>query len=77
MSKNGNLLFFPVVKRTESNVTLVNISLQSNLFKTDTKGTEQVLQRCPYYRGRECRIFGISGTKQTVCNREVSVLKRG
>ena len=26
------------------------------------------LQRCPYYRGRECTIFGISGTKQTVRN---------
>ena len=30
------------------------------------------LQRCPYYRGRECMIFGISGTKQTVRNSEVS-----
>ena len=40
------------------------------------KGQKQVsaLQRCPYYRGRECMIFGISGTKQTVRNREVSVL---
>ena len=72
----GICYFFPVVKRTESNVALVNISLQSNLFNMDTKGTEQVLQRCLYYRGRECMIFGISGTKQTVRNREVSV-KRG
>ena len=32
------------------------------------------LQRCPYYRGRECMMFGISGTKRTVRNREVSVL---
>ena len=24
------------------------------------------LQRRPYYRGRECMIFGISGTKRTV-----------
>ena len=29
-----------IVKRTESNVALVNISLQSNLFNTDTKDTE-------------------------------------
>ena len=29
------------------------------------KGHNQVstLQRCPHYRGRECMIFGISGTK--------------
>ena len=29
------------------------------------KGQNQVsaLHRCPYYRGRECRIFAISGTK--------------
>ena len=56
------------------------MSIQSNLFNTDTKGTEpslvSALQRCPYYRGRECMIFGISGTKQTVRNREVSV-RRG
>ena len=40
------------------------------------KGQNQVsaLRRCPYYRGRECMILGISGTKQTVRNREVSVL---
>ena len=40
------------------------------------KGQNQVsaLQRCPYYRGRECMIFDISGTKRTVRNREVSVL---
>ena len=39
-------------------------------------GQNQVsaLQRCPYYRDRECMIFGISRTKQTVRNREVSVL---
>jgi len=41
-------------------------------------GQNQVsaLQRCPYYRDRECVIFGISGTKRTVRNREVSVLWR-
>ena len=47
------------------------------LFKIRTpKGQNQVsvLQRCPYYRGRDCMIFGISGTKRTVSNREVSVL---
>ena len=50
---------------------------QTSLIRTP-KGQNQVsaLQRCPYYRGRECMIFGISGTKRTVCNREVSVLKR-
>ena len=48
---------------------------QTSLIR-DTKGRNQVsaLQRCPYYRGRQCMIFGISGTKQTVCNGEVSVL---
>ena len=48
---------------------------QTSLIRTP-KGQNQVsaLQRCPYYRGRECRIFGISGTKRTVRNREVSVL---
>ena len=40
------------------------------------KGQNQVsaLQRCPYYRGSECMIFGISGTKRTVPNREVFIL---
>ena len=33
---------------------------------------ESALQRCPYNRGRGCMIFGISGTKRTVRNREVS-----
>ena len=49
------------------------------LFKIRTpKGQNQVsaLQRCPYYRGRECMIIRISGTKRTVRNREVSV-RRG
>ena len=42
------------------------------------QGQNQVstLQRCPYYRDREYMIFGISGTKQSGRNREVSVLKR-
>ena len=42
------------------------------------KGQIQVsaLQRCPYYRGRKCVIFGISGIKWTVRKREVSVLQR-
>ena len=50
---------------------------QTSLIRTP-KGQNQVsaLQRCPYYRGRECMIFGISGTKRTVRNREVSV-RRG
>ena len=50
---------------------------QTSLTRTP-KGQNQVsaLQRCLYYRGRECMIFGISGTKRTVCNREVSVLER-
>ena len=39
------------------------------------KGQNQVsaLQRCPYYRGREWSIFGISGTKRSVRNRDVSI----
>ena len=50
---------------------------QTSLIRTP-KGQNQVsaLQRCPYYRGRECMVFGISGTKRTVRNREVSV-RRG
>ena len=48
---------------------------QTSLIRTP-KGQNQVsaLQRCPYYRGRECMIFGFSGTKRTVRDREVSVL---
>ena len=48
---------------------------QTSLIRTP-KRQDQVsaLQRCPYYRGREFMIFGISGTKRTVRNREVSVL---
>ena len=44
------------------------------------KGQNQVssevsaLQRRPYYKGRKCMIFGISGTKRIVRNGEVSVL---
>ena len=58
------------------------IYIQSNLFNMDTKGTESI--NCPLYRsvciielaGEICMIFGLSGTKQTVHNREVSV-RRG
>ena len=48
---------------------------QTSLIRTP-RGQNQVsaLQRCPYYRGRECTIFGISGTKGTVRNRQVSIL---
>ena len=40
---------------------------QTSLIRTP-KGQNQLsgLQRRPYYRGRECMIFGISGTKRTV-----------
>ena len=50
---------------------------QTSLIRTP-KGQNQVsaLQRCPYYRGRKCMIFGISGTKRTVRIIEVSV-RRG
>ena len=43
---------------------------QTSLIRT-SKGQNQLsaLQRCPYYRGRECMIFGLSGTKRTVRNR--------
>ena len=47
-------------------LTLVLVSKYSHtcLIRTP-KGQNQVsaLQRCLYYRGRECMIFGISGTK--------------
>ena len=40
---------------------------QTSLTQTP-KGQNQVstLQKCPYYKGRECMIFGFSGTKRTV-----------
>ena len=40
---------------------------QTSLIRTP-KGQNQMpaLQRCPYYRGRECVIISISGTKRTV-----------
>ena len=46
---------------------------QTSLIRTP-KGQNQLsgLQMSLYYRGRECMIFGISGTKRTVRNREVS-----
>ena len=49
---------------------------QTSLILTPKGQNWQVtaLQRCPYFRGRECMIFGISGTKRTVRNREVSVV---
>ena len=53
------------------------IHVQSNLFNTDTKGTEPSVgftKVSQYYRCKECMIFGISGTKHTVHNVEVSVL---
>ena len=52
--------------------------VQSNLFNRTPKGQNQVsaVQRFPYYRGRECMIFGISGTKRTVRNGDVSLLYR-
>ena len=48
---------------------------QTSLIRT-SKGPNQesASQRCPYCRGRECMIFGISGTKRTVRNREVQYL---
>ena len=55
--------------------SLFSVYSQTSLIRTP-KGQNQVsvLQRCPYYRGRKCMIFGISGTKRTVRNREVSIL---
>ena len=52
-------------------------SSQTSLIRTP-KGQNQVsaLQRCPYYRGRERMIFGISGTKRSVRNRDVSISQR-
>ena len=49
---------------------------QISLIQTP-KGQNQLpaLQSCPYHRGRECMIFGISETKRTVRNRQVSVRK--
>ena len=49
---------------------------QTSLIRTP-KGQNQVsaLQRCLYYRGRECMIFDISGTKRTVRNRGVRIIE--
>ena len=55
------------------------IHVQSNLFNTDTKGTEPSVgftKVSQYYRCKECMIFGISGTKHTIHNGKVSVLQR-
>ena len=51
------------------------LNSQTSLIPTP-KGQNQVsaLQRCPYHRGTEYMSFGISGTKRTVRNREMSVL---
>ena len=44
---------------------------QTSFMIRTSKGQNQLsaLQRRPYYRGTECMIFGISGTKRTVRNR--------
>ena len=34
-----------------------------------------VVERCSYYRGRECTNFGFFGSKRTVRNRELSALE--
>ena len=48
---------------------------QTSLIRTP-KGTEPSVRftEVSYYIGRECMIFGISGTKRTVGNRDLSVL---
>ena len=70
------LVQFPdKIEKKEKKPESFRSMVQSNLFNTDTAGQNQesALQRCPYYRGRERVIFGISGIKRTVRNREVSV----
>ena len=59
-----------------SAVWLPSTYSQTSLIRTP-KGQNQVstLQRCPYYRGKKCMIFGISGTTRIARNREVSVRK--
>ena len=32
------------------------------------------VERCPYYRGRDCMEFGLFGTMWTVRNREVRII---
>ena len=53
------------------------LKLHSNLFKRALKGQHQVsvLQRGPYYRGRECMIFWFSGTKRTVRKERLDCIK--
>ena len=54
--------------------SVTNILYSQTSFIRTPKGQNQLsgLQMSLYYRGRECMIFGISGTKRTVRNREVS-----
>ena len=45
----------------------MNVILQSNLFNTESKGTEPIVRFTEVsinYRGRECIFFGISGSKE-------------
>ena len=52
-----------------SAVWLPSIYNQTSLIRTPKRQNQvSALQRCPYHRGRECTIFGISQTKRTVCN---------
>ena len=57
--------------------SLFSVYSQTSLIRTP-KGQNHAsaLQRCPYYRGRKSMIFGISGTKRTVRNIEVSISER-
>ena len=46
---------------------IMNVILQSNLFNTESKGTEPIVRFTEVYinyRGRECIFFGISGSKE-------------
>ena len=61
--------------KDEHQVSALERYSQISLIRTP-KGQNQVStsQKWSYYRGRECMMFVISGTKQTVGNREASVL---
>ena len=65
-----------VTSQASGNATTHKIYSQTSLMETPKRQNQlPALQSCPYHRGRECMIFGISETKRTVRNREVSVRK--
>ena len=77
---NRNVEVMVVMKGKQQKCTCI-MRIQSILINTDTKGTEPITSvrftEVSVLKGQAMYdIFGISGTKRTVRNREVSVLQR-